>query len=199
MTITIRGKSSVFQSPMTLSQIIGIMLPEEKDRILACFADGDVVELNAVVDKSLELIPITYQEEEGRRIFERSLRFVLLLAARELYPDYSMRFEHSIGQGVYIEMEGLRLSPADVSALEGMMRDYVKRDLPFEKARWSRKEAINYFMEQGDFDKANLLSYRPYDYFNIYTCDHLSEYFYGAMLPSTGMLKAFALSLMIKR
>ncbi|MDI9519552.1 MAG: nucleoside kinase [Bacillota bacterium] len=193
MTITIRGKSSVFQSPMTLDQIIGIMLPEEKEKIFACFSNGDVIELNATIDKSLELTPITYIEEEGRRIFERSLRFVLLLAARELYPDYSMRFEHSIGQGVYIEMEGLRLSPADVAALEGMMWDYVRRDLPFVKERWSRREAINYFMEQGDLDKANLLSFRPYDYFNIYTCDGLSEYFYGAMLPSTGMLKAFAL------
>ncbi len=193
MTITIKGKSEVFDAPKSLSEILGVMLPEEKDKVLACFASGDVVELNEVIKTSCELIPITYEHEEGRRIYERSLRFVLLLAARELFPDYQLRFEHSIGQGVYIEMEGMRLSPSDITSLEGVMWDYVKRDLPFVKEHWSRDEAINYFMDQGDLDKANLLSYRPYDFFNIYTCDNLSEYFYGAMLPSTGMLKAFAL------
>ncbi len=193
MTITIAGKSQVFLPNTLLCDILQELLKEEADKVLACFLNGDVVELNAKINQSCELIPITYQEEEGRRIFERSLRFVLLLAARELFPDYNLRFEHSIGQGVYIEMEGLRLSPSDISALEGMMWDYIKRDLPFVKQRWSREQAIHYFMEQGDLDKANLLSFRPYDFFDIYTCDGLSEYFYGAMLPSTGLLSAFAL------
>ncbi|MBO2516833.1 MAG: hypothetical protein CW338_06075, partial [Clostridiales bacterium] len=39
----------------------------------------------------------------------------------------------------------------------------------------------------------HLLTYRPYDYFNVYCLDGMYEYFYGIMLPSTGKLKAFAL------
>ena len=30
-----------------------------------------------------------------------------------------------------------------------------------------------------------LLSYRPFDFFDVYTCDGLSEYFYGSMVEST--------------
>lgn len=193
MIITIQGQSRQFESPQSVKAIIRQMLPETADRILACFIDGAVLELNNLVEDSAELLPITYHDEEGKRIFERSLRFVLVLAARELFPDYKLRIEHSIGQGVYIEMEGLRLYPADIAALEGMMWDFIHKDLPFIHSRWSREAAISYFISQGETDKAHLLSYRPYEFFNIYTCGGVSEYFYGAMLPSTGMLKNFSL------
>ena len=193
MIITINGNSMKFDGPQPLSVIIRAMLPDTCEQVFACFVNGAVIELKSIVDKSAELVPITYRDEEGKRIYERSLRFVLLLAARELFPDYHVRIEHSIGQGVYLLLEGRRLYPGDVEALEGMMRDFIKRDLPFVRTRWSREAAIDYFLAQGDQDKANLLSYRPYNYFDIYTCGGMSEYFYGAMLPSTGMLKTFAL------
>ena len=38
-----------------------------------------------------------------------------------------------------------------------------------------------------------LLTYRPFDYFDVYTCDGLSEYFYGGMVESTGEIESFAL------
>lgn len=193
MKITLHGKSQVFDQPMVLSDILSAMLGKEASDILACRTNGDVAELSQIIDQDSHLLPITYADEEGKRIFERSLRFVLLLAARDLFPDYQLRIEHSLGQGVYIVMDGLRLNPGDVAALEGMMWDYVYRDLRFVRTRWSREEAISYFQQRGEHDKAKLLGYRPYDYFNIYTCGGLSEYFYGAMLPSTGMLRAFAL------
>lgn len=193
MMITINGISREFQSPAVVKTIIREMMPEQADKVLACFCQGAVLELNDQLNTSCVLTPITYFDEEGRRIYERSLRFVLLIAAHRLFPDYSLNVEHSIGQGVYIQMDGQRLNPADVDSLEGMMRDVVEEDLPFELSRWTRQEAISYFEAQGDLDKARLLSYRPYDFFYVYTCGGISEYFYGAMLPSTGLLQVFGL------
>ena len=57
----------------------------------------------------------------------------------------------------------------------------------------SREEAIAYFEEKGQMDTVRLLAYRPFDYFNVYTCDGLSEYFYGDMVSSTGEIASFAL------
>ncbi len=34
---------------------------------------------------------LTFQDEEGRRVYERSLRFVMLLALRHLYPYQRVR------------------------------------------------------------------------------------------------------------
>ena len=193
MNITIQEKTQAFCCPQTVKNILDTMLPNHPQQLLACFSKGQVLELDEVLEEDQQLIPITFSDEEGKRIYERSLRFVLLIAARELFPDYKMRIEHSLGQGVYIEMEDRRLTPSDVAALEGMMQDIVHKNLPFTKERWSREQAIAYFSSMGYEDKARLLGYRPYDYFNIYTCGGFSEYFYGAMLPNTGMLKVFGL------
>ena len=72
------------------------------------------------------------------------------------------------------------------------MRELVRQDLPFQKEEWTREEAIAYFENEGWLDKAQLLRYRPQQSIRMYRIGPLCEYFYGAMLPSTGMIRAFA-------
>ena len=71
----------------------------------------------------------------------------------------------------------------------------MREDLPFVKQTWTRQQAIDYFGKNGSADKMRLLAYRPYDYFNVYLCGGMAEYFYGAMLPSTGYVGVFRLRL----
>ena len=194
MKLILDGIAGEFTPPVSVKDVVQTLLPDKAAQVLACFKEGAVLELGTLIDTPGEMTSITFQHEEGRRIYERSLRFVLLLAVKRRYPDFILRNEHSIGQGVYMEMEnGYRLSAADVSALEGLMRDIVEEDLPLKMERWSKEAAIDYFTKNGDLDKARLLSYRPFDYFNMYSAGGLSEYFYGAMLPSTGYTRVFAL------
>ena len=133
------------------------------------------------------------QQEELRRIHERSARLLLLLAMRDLCPQAKVRIEHSIGYGVYITAQGVSLTAALVRRIEERMRAIAARDLPIVKSRWTKEEASTYFAAQHQEDTVRLLSYRPFDFFNVYTCDGLSEYFYGDMVPSTGAVCAFAL------
>jgi len=48
--------------------------------------------------------------EENRRVYERSVRMILLLAIREICPGAKVRIEHSIGFGVYMNVEGVSLT-----------------------------------------------------------------------------------------
>ena len=133
------------------------------------------------------------RNEEDRRIYERSARLILLLALRKLYPRARLRVEHSIGRGVYMSVEGVSLTSARVFEIEMKMREIVESDLPIVLSRLTREEAMAYFESVGQTDTVRLLAYRPFDYFNVYTCDGMSEYFYGTMAPSTGAIKSFAL------
>ncbi|MHC1785887.1 MAG: nucleoside kinase [Christensenellales bacterium] len=191
MNITMVGRTLHFPGPLTLGAVVQSFFPDTADSILGCYYQGRALELGSLLDRSGELSPITYEDEEGRRIYERSLRFVFLLAVGRLFPGAMARVEHSIGQGIYIELHQQRLTPGDVSAIEAAMRDIVREDLPLVRERWTKEKAISYFEQHGDPDKARLLGYRPYDYFNVYLCDGMAEYFYGAMLPSTGRVPVF--------
>ena len=133
------------------------------------------------------------RNEEDRRIYERSARLILLLALRDVLPGATVRFEHSIGRGIYMTVQGASLTAARVRAVERRMHEIAKADLPITKSRWTREEAKRYFAEKGQEDTVRLLRYRPFDHFDVYTCDGFSEYFYGDMAKSTGEIASFAL------
>lgn len=133
------------------------------------------------------------KHEEDRRIYERSARLILLLAMRDVCPGARLRIEHSIGHGVYMNVEGVSLTAALVGRIEQRMHAIAEKDYPIVKSRWTRQQAMAYFAAQGQEDTVRLLAYRPFEHFDVYTCDGLSEYFYGDMAPSTGAIRQFAL------
>ncbi|MBP3655691.1 MAG: nucleoside kinase [Clostridia bacterium] len=133
------------------------------------------------------------EREENRRIYERSARLILLLALRDMEPMAKVRFEHSIGQGLYMNVTGLELNASVVRSIQQRMQAIVERDLPIVRSRWTREQAMAYFASRGQEDTVRLLAYRPFDYFDVYTCDGFSEYFYGEMAKSTGEIRSFAL------
>lgn len=161
--------------------------------ILAAMCGGQVLELNEPAPADAQLLPLTLAQDEGRRIYERSLRFVMLMALRRLYPGQQVRIEYSAGHGVFVRLPGRDVSAGDLEKIDCVMRELVQADLPFEKKTWKLEDAIRYFEEDGQSDKVALLRLRPYSFFRMYCCGGMWEYFYGAMAPSTGYVSAFAL------
>ena len=74
-------------------------------------------ELTEPAEDSAELLPLTLRDDEGRRIYERSLRFVLLLAFRRLMPGQQVRIEYSVGGGVFLHTPGRELTVEDAEAI----------------------------------------------------------------------------------
>ena len=101
------------------------------------------------------------QYEENRRIYERSARLILLLALRDVCPGATLRVEHSIGQGVYMNVSGVSLTAALVRRIEAKMHEISARNLPIVKSRWTREQAIAYFDAQGQTDTVRLLRALP--------------------------------------
>lgn len=193
--IVLQDSAGDFPEQTTVLEVIRTLKPELCAVALGCFCGGQSLELTQKLGKDCSLYPITFKNEEGRRIYERSLRFVMLLAIRRVLPKAHVRIEHSLGFGVYVTLLGMEPTEEEVAHVEAEMRRIVKEDLPFVKEHWTREKAIEYFAQEGEIDKTRLLAYRPYDYFNVYLCGGMAEYFYGAMLPSTGYVPVFALRL----
>ena len=188
--ITCGGKSIRMEAGMTVMQYL-LALCADTEGVLAVRQQGRVMELTDIVRTPGELHPLTLRDEEGRRIYERSLRFVLLLAFRRLIPGQRVRIEYSVGGGVFLHTPGHELTVAEVTAVGEKMRRITGADLPFDKREWSLDDAIAYFEEDGQPDKVALLERRRVPFFNMYECGGMWEYFYGAMVPSTGYVKTF--------
>ena len=195
INVTVNGRRDALECGVTVEESIRRLCPEMSAHALGALCGGIVYELSRPLSRDCEMTCLTYEDEEGRRIYERSLRFVMLLALRELFPGQQVRIEHSLGGGIYVKLPGYTMRQEDVQALDETMRRLVREKLPYEKKRWSRSHAIRYFRQTGQQDKVDLLAYRPYDHIYLYTCGGLSDYFYGAMLPDTGRARVFGVKL----
>ena len=191
--VTLDGKTDAFPSNTTVQTVVGRLLDEPAAAAtLGVMHGGVCLELNEPLHTDCELTSLTYRDEEGRRIYERTLRFLLLAAARRLHPGRRVRVLNSVGYGLYVRLEG-ELTHAQVREIEAEMRRMAEEDLPFEKEHWSREQAVQYFEEMGWTDKSELMRYRPCRETIMYRMGGLCEYFYGVMLPSTRWVKTFAL------
>ena len=197
MLLHLNNQDIPFEKGESYGKIIARALPEVK--ALGILVGGETLCLTALPKDGETASIITIKSTEGRLIYERSLRFIFLLAVHELFPNRRVRVEHSLGTGVYCEVRDSRrsLTGADVRAIEARMREIVKKDMPFVRHAISRRDAIAYFEQTGETDKVNLLKYRPYETFQLYRLGDMMEYFYGIMAPSTGCVTVFALQLQL--
>ena len=189
--VTVDGRQGEFPVGVSVKEAVQELCPERAGQVLCTMCGGVCVELGAGLEKDSVLTTLTYQDEEGRRVYERSLRFLFLLSMKRLYPDKNVRMMHSVGYGLYMRLTEGDMGHDMARAIEQDMKELAAQDLPFQKEVWTREEAIAYFEKEGWHDKAELLRYRPSRQITMYRIGELCEYFYGAMAPSTGYLRTF--------
>ena len=69
--------------------------------VMAALVNGKLRELTHQMEYDAKIQPISMDTSDGMRIFQRSLTFVLVTAAHELFSEASITVDHSIPNGGY--------------------------------------------------------------------------------------------------
>ena len=141
--------------------------------------------------KVVEFLPIT--SDSGQRCYIRSLCMVLYKAVHDLMPGVTLRIEHSISRGYYCRLIDFEPDEADVERIRAHMAAIIRSDMRFERHEMLTKDVIDIFRSQGLEDKVTLLSTRHELYTVFYRLGGLADSYYGALAPSTGLLRTFDL------
>lgn len=167
----------------------------QDERIVAALMNGRLRELCFPLQDDADLVPVTTGHNDGARIYRRSLSFLMIVAAAEILPDQVITIHHSMPFGGYYceRNDGRRLTDEELAALKQRMREMVEADLPISNVRLPLDEALAFFREQGDFEKADLFAYRRKDYLTLYELNGVRDYFHGFMVPRTRYLDLFDL------
>ena len=187
----------VFVAPVgsSLAEIFRAAYPNGDDPPVAAIVDGQVRELGRPVDVDVDVEPIHVSSSDGMRIYSRSLSFLLVVVAAELYPDARIRIDYSVPHGGYFcRVEGRSpFSPRDLNRIKNRMSEIVNEDQPIVRRRCTVEEARELFAVRGEPAKARLLTARKVDHLHLYELNGVSDYFFGYMVPSTRFLKTFGL------
>lgn len=135
-------------------------------------------------------------EGSGRRVYVRSLCFVLYKATADLFPASRLFIEHPLSGGFYCNFkkkDGQPLTDDDVKDLQQRMQEIIDLDMPFRRTEATTDEALRVFKERHFSDKVQLLETCGQIYSDYYTLGDTVDYYYGPLLPSAGYLKVWGL------
>lgn len=193
--ITLKGGTTLdVEKGITLEEIKDKVQEEYDSLIVAAKINNNLKELNVALNEDAQIEFVDLSTSIGHRIYQRSLSFVFIRAAMELYTGCKVSVEHSLSKGLYCEIGYKELINEDhTAAIEKRMREIINEDVPFIKKSIPKEQAKDIFKQFGMDAKEKLLKYREKDSINIYSCGWLRNYFYGYMVPSTGYLKNFRL------
>jgi uridine kinase len=189
------GEKRSYAVGTNLQQILDDINLSLKGKLLGALVNNKIKELTYEIYKPKNIKFIDNTNSAGRRMYGRSLCFVLYKAVEDLFPGVGLRVEHSISNGLYFRLtdKNIILTNEDVDKIKSRMHEIVKADLPFVREEMETEKAIALYESHGLHEKTRVLRTRGNLYTSVYRLADSVDYFYGFLAPSTGALEVFDL------
>lgn len=179
-----------------LQKIATDLQPKFSSIIVAAILNNQFHDLRYIPETGGNLKLIDLSNQDGVRVYSRSLSLVLFRAAENVLPGCQVRIEHSLSKGIYGEIDTQKRHPItekDIRLITERMKEIINADEPIIKETMPLEQAIDFFGKTKRFDKVRLLKFREKPELHVYHCGDYTDYLYGYMVPSTGFLKQFEL------
>jgi len=168
---------------------------ENKDKVkdvAICKLNGKYYELTEVVKEDGDIELIGFGTELGIKIYTRTLQFIFIKVALELFPQAKITIEHAISKSVYGELhKEIPLNENDIDKIKIKMQEIINKDVPIKSIVTSKEKAMEIFKGYKMEDKVKLLKYSNIKDVHLYELEGRYDYFYGPMAYSTGIIKIF--------
>ncbi len=134
--------------------------------------------------------------KEGNKIYERGLIILFENCVREILgKDTNIKISYSIDRGIFCQIDK-KIEEEDLFKIKNLMKEKVKKAIPFVKIETSRNEAIEYFKNIKRFDKVKSLLYDTANFITLYKFDGTYNYILGVLPHDSSVLKYFDLTLL---
>ena len=190
MELIIGEKKYTYEKAISLSDIAKSI---KMEKYLAATVNGRLRELSFIMTKDAEVEFLGYTNPDAIRIYESTLRYVIAMAVKNLYPEAKLRFNYSISRSILAVIDEFK-EVMDISVVDKIKNEVnrlIDKDIKITRKRVSIGEATKLYQDLDMPEKVSILKYREEDYVNLYECEKYINYMFGYMLPSTGFLKEF--------
>ncbi|SFI84051.1 threonine--tRNA ligase [Nitrosomonas sp. Nm34] len=189
------GSKRVFDRPVTVLEVAESIGTGLARSALAGKVNDKLVDLSYLIEADSNLAVITEKNTEGLEIIRHSCAHLLAQAVKELFPEAQVTIGPVIEDGFYYDFSYKRpFTPEDLNEIEKRMVDISRRNLKIERKEWDRSAAINFFKNQGEHYKAQIIESIPEEQtISLYSQGDFTDLCRGPHVPSTSKLKVFKL------
>ncbi|MBQ5338507.1 MAG: threonine--tRNA ligase [Oscillospiraceae bacterium] len=195
MKITFANGSFEGAAPVTVYDAAKEAGVIEREHI-AALVNGQPADLTAELTADAEVKLLTFEDKEGRHIFNHTAAHILAQAAKRLFPEVKLTIGPAIDRGFYYDFDTEKPFNADtLTALEAEMKKIVKENLRIERFTLPKDEAIALMQERGETYKVQLIEELPAgETISFYKQGEYTDLCVGPHLFATGLVKAFKLT-----
>jgi threonyl-tRNA synthetase len=163
---------------------------------LAGQVNGKLVDASQPIEEDTELRIITAKDEEGVEIIRHSTAHLLAQATERLFPECQVTIGPVIENGFYYDFSyPPGFTPEDLDKIASEMRRLVKDALPVERIVMGRGEAIQFFRQEGEEYKAQIIEDIPEgEELSLYRQGEFIDLCRGPHVPNTSHLGHFCLT-----
>jgi threonyl-tRNA synthetase len=189
------GSERVFDQPVSVLDVASAIGPGLARAAIAGKVNGKLVDVYSSIEGDSELSIITEKDAEGLEIIRHSCAHLLAHAVKELFPEAQVTIGPVIENGFYYDFSYKRtFTPEDLVAIENRMLEISKRDIKIERKVLDRVEAIDFFKQQGEHYKAQIIESIPgNEDLSLYTQGNFTDLCRGPHVPATSRIKVFKL------
>ncbi len=196
MKLTVFGKSYEVEKGSSAGDLLKNEFAEDFKSYYAVKIEGTLTDLFAPIDKDAEITPVTFQDEDGKKVFRHSCSHLLSMAVLQLYPDAKLAIGPAIENGFYYDFDvETPFKPDDLPAIEKAMDKLMRSSLRPKRFTLPRSEAIALMKEKNEPYKVELIEDLPEDAtISFYQMGDFVDLCAGPHLPNLNYLKAFKLT-----
>lgn len=167
----------------------------DKDIICGSF-NGRIISYDDALTRNGKLVLYSINDATGSRIYEKGLIYLFNVSLVEaLGKDTVVKVRNSIDRGIFFEINK-DVTEEDVKKIKEIMKDKVKKEIPFIKVDTTVEEALTYFREIKREDKIKTLFYDKNSFVTLYKFDGIYNYMLGNLPHDSSILKYFDLTLL---
>ena len=190
------GSQKTFDHPVTVMDVAADIGPGLAKATLAGEVDGVLRDASHLIEEDAKLRIVTARDEEGLEVIRHSTAHLLAQAVERLFPECQVTIGPVIENGFYYDFSyppGFTIEDLDRIAAE--MRRIVKDALPVQREVWPRGQAIQFFRQEGEEYKAEIIEDLPEDeVISVYRQGDFVDLCRGPHVPDTGKLGHFCLT-----
>ncbi len=164
--------------------------------VLAVSINGKTTALTAELKEGDIVYPLTFADEDGRKVFHHTASHILAQAVKRLYPNAKLTIGPAIDNGFYYDFDLEEpLGQEQLSKIEKEMKKIVSENLRIERFVLSKEEALKLVTDMNEPYKALLIErISESEEISFYRQGEFVDLCAGPHLFSTAAVKAFKLT-----
>ena len=191
MKVMLDGKTVKIDSPVKVIDLIN----NSDKRYIGCKINTKIRSLTDLIEEDSDIELLDLKKTDGIRIYQASLRFLVVLATKNVLPKAKITFSYSVSRSIFASVSNLghALNVDTFNLIKNEVYRLIKEELPINHIQMSKPDVIKYYESMGYYDKIKNLRREKRDILDMYECQGYLNYMYTSLVPNTSYLTKFEL------